>query len=133
MDKIWDRKRSLAVVVGMKKSRKLKNKKDPKRYSEPIRSQENKRVFFTSISNGFDAHHTGFSFQAIVMAATPIRQGTVNHSVHLDTIDYVMLMAPTPTKHDTVNHIGLDLTIDPASPPPRGNFGDCDFLIPYGM
>jgi len=38
------------------------------------------------------------------MAATPIRQGTVNHSVHLGNINYVILMAPKSTKHDTVNH-----------------------------
>ena len=31
-----------------------------------------------------------------------------------------------------VNTIDLELTIDPA-PPPRGNFRDYDFLIPYGM
>ena len=48
--------------------------------------------------------HTAFSFQAILMAATPIKQVTENHSVHLDNIHYTILMAPTPTIHDTVNH-----------------------------
>ena len=37
------------------------------------------------------------------MAATPIRQGTMNHSVYLDNIEYVIVNAPTPTKHNAVN------------------------------
>ena len=74
------------------------------RYSEPFRSLENNKVFFTSNSNGLHAHQTGFSFQAIIMTATPIRQHTVNHSFYLDNMHYTILMAHTPTKHDAVNH-----------------------------
>jgi len=48
------------------------------KYSEPFRSLENSRGLFTNNSNSFNAHQTGFSFQAlIIMAATPIRQGTI--------------------------------------------------------
>ena len=42
------------------------NHTNHKRYSEPIRPQENNRVFFTSNSNG----------------VSPIRRSTLNHSVH---------------------------------------------------
>ena len=84
---------------------------------DTVNSQENNMVFFTSNLNDFHDHQTKYSepFRSLehnivfftsntILASTPIRQGTVNHFVHLDTINNVMLMAPTSTKHDTVNH-----------------------------
>ena len=74
------------------------NHTNHKRYSDPIRPQENNSVFFTSNSNGVSpirrstlnhsVHQktTGCSSQVIRMTFTPIRQSTVNHSVHQNTI-----------------------------------------------